>query len=242
MTGHILTFVGGIALVLLALSLKNWRSFYLPNWVLRALGEVPWAPGVAKHMRAIPNGALQPTHEVYFVPRQEIAECGLKCSKCGGDVAERGDFSQVVRSIIDGQENEVIRCKNMVDLGDGRPPVPCVAWLAASPNTEHGDQLIEGDPPEFYRFSRITTSQALREKYGVDISDDGEGGVAASAGERPEGAVPRKDDVLIVPLAEVLSKGLQAEQERLARGAQTIDAAVVPPNQDDTRIIPIIKE
>ncbi len=243
MIGYLLTFIGGIALVVLALSLKNWRRFYLPNWLLRALGETPWAPGLARHMRAVSNSSLQPTHEVYFVPRQEIAECGLKCTKCGGDVAERGDFSQVLRSMVDGQENEVIKCRNMVDFGDGRPPVQCLAWLAASPNTEHGDELIEGDPPEFYRFNRITTAQALREKYGVDVSADAEGGIMAGAGARPEGAVPKKDDVLIVPFAEVIAMGQQAERERLKlQMAAAPSHPAVPPNQEDTRILPTLKE
>jgi len=240
---HLLgAFVAGIGLMLLALSLKNYRRFYLPNWVLRALGETPWAPGLARYMRAVPNSGLQPTHEVYFVNRQEIAECGLKCTKCSHEVAERGDFSNVVRSILDGQENEVIKCNGLIDMNDGDKPKPCPAWLAASPNTEHGDDLIEGDPPEFYKFSRITTAQALREKYAIDISADMEGGIMADPHQRPEGATPKKDDVLIVPFAQVIAQGQQLEREKIEAAVATEIKPPIHPNQDDTRILPTIKD
>lgn len=224
----IIAFLAGIALIVLALSLKNYRQFYLPNWLLRAIGETPWSPGVARHMRAVPNGGLQPTHEVYFVPRQDIAECGLRCEKCGTDVAERGDFSRVTRSIVDGQENEVVKCQGLIELQDGQKPRPCPAWLAASPNTEHGDDLIEGDPPEFYKFSRISQAQALREKYGMEISAEDEG-LMADPKARPEGAIPGENivEAAVVPPSDTV------EQARKAREHLT---------GDETRILPTITD
>ena len=185
-------FFAGILLVVIALSMRNVRHMYLPNWLLRAVGETPWAAGRARHMRAVPNAGQEPTHEVYFVPRQEIAECGLSCPKCGTEVATRGDFSGVLRANIDGEVGEVLKCVGLIDLNDGQKPRPCPAWLAASPNTEHGDDLIEGNPPEFYVFSRITQAQALREKYGMEISED-DGALLASPRARPEGSVPGPD-------------------------------------------------
>jgi hypothetical protein len=185
--------VVGVGLTLVLLSLRNVRRLYCPNWLLRALGEVPWAPGLARHMRAVPSAmGTQASHEVYFVPRQEIAECGLACPKCSQEVAERGDFSRIMRAHVDGQVGEVIKCQGLFDLGDGTKPVPCPAWLAASPNTEHGDDLIEGDPPEFYLFSRITVAQALREQYGMEIASD-ISGLHAAPDARPEGSVPSHD-------------------------------------------------
>ena len=120
-------------------------------------------------MRVHGNGPGANTHEVYMVPRQEIAECGLKCPKCQTEAVPRADFSKIVRVFIDGQENEVVKCPGIWETAEGRQ-VSCPAWLAASPNTEHGDDLIEGDPLSFYQFTRITQQQALKEKYGkLDI-------------------------------------------------------------------------
>lgn len=184
--------MAGVGLTLVLLSMRNLRHMYCPNWLLRAMGEVPWAPGLARHMRAVPNQGMQPTHEVYFVPRQEIAECGVACPKCGSEVAERGDFSRIMRANVDGEVNEVVKCIGMIDLGDGTKPVPCSAWLVASPNTEHGDHLLDGNPAEFYTFNRITNAQVLRERYGIEISGDSSG-LQADADARPEGSTPSHD-------------------------------------------------
>lgn len=249
----LLTLLAGAALALLVLSLRNVRRFYCPNWLLRALGEVPWAPGLARHMRAVGNEHLQPTHEVYFVNRQEIAECGVACPKCTTEVAERGDFSRVMRAMVDGQENEVVKCQGVIDLGDGSKPRPCPAWLAASPNTEHGDHLTEGDPLEFYVFSRITAEQAMREKYGMDIKP-GIDGLAVDPQARPEGSVPH-DDVIIgafvppSPAAETLSPvGVAIPADTvtspppvLQSTATYIDRSKPNPADAETRQLPAIQ-
>jgi hypothetical protein len=244
--------VGGIGLVLVLLSLKNIRHFYCPNWILRALGETPWAAGLGRHMRAVPNAGLQPTHEVYFVARQDIAECGLACPKCTTEIAERGDFNRVVRSVVDGNVNEVIKCVGLIDMNDGTKPVPCPAWVAASPNTEHGDELIEGDPPEFYKFSRITAEQALRERYGMEITADGVG-VKADPKARPEGAAP-SNTIAFPSYTAAVAAAQHAEALRM--NLVIADAALAPepgedskpsrpavhPSADETRIIPFLPD
>jgi len=231
--------LGGVGLTVLLLSLKQVRM-HCPAWLQRALGETPWAPGIARHMRAVPNGGLQPTHEVFFVPRQDIAECGLLCPKCGTDAAERGDFSRVLRSYVDGQPNEVLKCTGLIDPGDGTKPVPCPAWLAASPNTEHGDDLIEGDPVEFYMFSRISTQQMLREKYGLEIGAD-DAGLLADPKARPEGAIPAAA-VLDFPSynAAVVNAALAAEAELVGQTSKPAHKAITPFTDDETRLLPVI--
>ena len=237
----LLTLLAGAALAIALLSLRNVRRFYCPNWLLRALGEVPWAPGLARHMRAVGNEHVQPTHEVYFVARQEIAECGLACTKCGTEVAERGDFSRVVRAVVDGQENEVVKCQGLIDLGDGSKPRPCPAWLAASPNTEHGDNLIDGDPPEFYVFNRITPEQALREKYGIDVKAGVEG-LAVDPAARPEGSTPNED----VIIGAFVPPGPGAETASPIGVTIPADAVIIPPlrphpSEAETRQLPAIQ-
>jgi hypothetical protein len=195
----VIAFVLGLSSLVAALFLARWwtRGTDKLAWLQRLAGEVPWAPLQHRYMRAHSGDQTkmgqQPTHELYMVPRQEIAECGLKCPKCLTEVAARGDFSAVVRAFVDGQENEVIKCRGSIPLPSGRD-ADCPAWLVASPNTEHGDEQIEGDPPEFYRFSRITLQQAMREQYGMDVTfdlpPDGSGGLSVKAESRPSGVVP----------------------------------------------------
>ncbi len=226
MTDIIIGFLLALAVMgslVLATNRGRWRT---PDWLVRLGGGIPWAPGLARVMSAVPSAkSSQHSHEVYFVPRQEIAECGLECPKCHHEVAERGDFSQVSRAIVDGHENEVIKCRGVIDFGDGRKPAPCPAWLAASPNTEHGDNLIEGDPPEFYVFSRITQEQALKEKYGLEIGQ-GLDGLVADPQQRPEGATFSD----AIPWSSVCVKEPQP-------------ATIVPPRgQDETRVLPILTD
>ncbi|NEN87980.1 MAG: hypothetical protein F6K48_03260 [Okeania sp. SIO3H1] len=108
---------------------------------------------------ADPLGNDHGEHDIIFVSRHDIAECGLKCENCKTISAERGDFSAVVET----QHGEAIHCN-------------CGKWLVASPDTDHGDHLIEGPiPPEFYKFKRISPKQALKEQYGEDaVTSDGQ--------------------------------------------------------------------
>ncbi len=232
----------GVGLTILLLSLRSVRM-RMPAWLQRALGETPWAPGLARHMRATGEKG-QPTHEVFYVPRQDIAECGVACPKCGNDVAERGDFSRIVRSMVDGQVNEVLKCTGLIDPGDGTKPVPCPAWLAASPNTEHGDDLIDGDPPEFYLFSRISTAQMLREKYGLEIGAD-DAGLIADPKARPEGSIPSATipDFPSYRAAVEAAQAAERADSAVASLAGVSDQQVVRPfAEDDTRILPIITD
>lgn len=231
--------------ILYLFSLRGrWRT---PDWLVRLSGGVPWAPGVARTMVAVPNEGRQPTHEVYFVARQDIAECGVVCPKCSHDVAERGDFTRVMRAVIDGQENEVLKCPGLIDMSDGQKPRPCPAWIAAAPNTEHGDDLIDGDPAEFYQFTRITQQQALAEKYGVEIKP-GIDGLVADPKQRPAAATFAS----AVPFTQAsFAEGVAHEAALRQRpaGFEIVEdeddeerrvAARRAPHDDDTRILPIL--
>ena len=160
--------VGGIALLWLA---SRIRGFRLPEWVVRLTGGVPWA----RIKRATYLGEAHGEHDIYPVSRHDLAECGLICPMCKAEVAKRADFSRVCRAMIGGIENEVIKCPGIRPSDDE----PCPLWLAASPDTEHGDHLNDdgtidstgaGDTPEFFRFVRISAEKALQEKYGLDIT------------------------------------------------------------------------
>jgi|GEM_PF-4386405 hypothetical protein len=237
----VLSFVGGIAAFLGALWAIRWwtRGTDQFAWLQRIAGEVPWAPPHDRHMRVHGEGAGGNSHEVYCVPRQEIAECGLKCPKCQAEVAPRADFSKIVRVFIDGQENEVIKCPGVVEMHDGRQ-AQCPAWLAASPNTEHGDDLIVGDPLSFYQFSRISQQQALREKYGMDVAfelpPDGAGGLVVKAASRPAGVVPVDSAVekmlggVQIPFEQVLAQEHARQRAEAAAGGvrATDETALLP--------------
>jgi hypothetical protein len=120
---------------------------------------------------------------VYFVSRHDIAECGLWCPRCKTMVCKRGDYSLVRRTYINGTENEVVKCTGVMLFGSQE--LACPLWLAASPDTEHGDHLKEDgtvdivgdrDPPEFYQFRRVTKAQALQEELGMDVAPGAENG------------------------------------------------------------------
>ncbi len=168
-----LGFVGGVLLRLLALKMIN-RFHWLKqsNWVARANGEVPWAP--IRYFNAV--GEEHGHQDIIFVSRHDLAECGLVCPRCKAQVADRADFLNVRRTIINGTENEVIKCPGTIIIDQLEHP--CGLWLAASPDTEHGDHLNDdgtvntdgsNDTPEFFRFKRISVEQAMREKYGLDM-------------------------------------------------------------------------
>jgi hypothetical protein len=242
----ILSFVGGIAAFLGVLWGARWwtRGTDKMAWLQRLAGEVPWAPLQDRHMRVHGNGPGANTHEVYMVPRQEIAECGLKCPKCQTEAVPRADFSKIVRVFIDGQENEVVKCPGIWETAEGRQ-VSCPAWLAASPNTEHGDDLIEGDPLSFYQFTRITQQQALKEKYGMDVDfevpPNGTGGLVVKAASRPSGVVPPDpaiEQMLAgkqIPFEQVLAQEQARQRSELAaQAAGTVHA------DEDTVLLPAL--
>jgi hypothetical protein len=103
-----------------------------------------------------PLGTTPGNHDLLYSSRHDIAECGLVCKNCRTLTAERGDFSKVVYT----QHGEAVKCEN------------CGLWLVASPDTEHGDDLIPYERINFHRFVRISKKKATREQYGDDISTE----------------------------------------------------------------------
>lgn len=93
-------------------------------------------------------------HCISFVSRHDIAECGLKCRKCREVAAGRGDYRGVRRTNL----GEAVKCHG------------CGETLIASPDTEHGDDLLPYDKTRFHRFVRVSELQALREQYGDDMT------------------------------------------------------------------------
>jgi hypothetical protein len=237
----VLAFVAGLVAFVGVLFLARWwtRGTDKLAWLQRLAGEVPWAAEHDRHMRVNGEGTGQNSHEVCYVNRQDIAESGLKCPRCQTEVARRADFTNVVRVFINGQENEVIKCRGSIPLPAGRD-ADCPVWLVASPNTEHGDELLVGDvdekgvytsnpnkpdPPEFYRFTRITMQQAMREQYGMDVDWDvptsGAGGLSVKNAKRPIGVVEVDPTI-----AQMLTSAPGTVQEPPA--SATADTALLP--------------
>ena len=147
------------------------RWFYS---VLRALQRWHYAnrpPPKVTVPGADPLSEAAGEHNTHFVSRHDIAECGLTCPACKNTAAQRGDFSGVC---LDQRDNEVIQCGS------------CGAWLVASPDTEHGDHLLEYDHKLFHRFVRKPIAEVWRDKYGEDIQQSDQ--AAASANRMRLGA------------------------------------------------------
>lgn len=109
-------------------------------------------------------------HHVEFVSRHAIAEKGLYCPVCGTEVAPMADYTMVRHSRL----GDVIKCNGKRILQDEERP--CGMFLAASPDTEHGDHILYDRVPKderfdlFYRFVRISEGDAARVRYGQDIT------------------------------------------------------------------------
>lgn len=95
-------------------------------------------------------------HNIQFTSRHDIAECGLKCPRCEELVARRGDFKRVRRTRL----GEAVECPQ------------CGQILIASPDTEHGDDLLDYDAEVFHKFVRIAPDEALRQEVGDDVGGD----------------------------------------------------------------------
>lgn len=110
----------------------------------------PWVdiPGVD------PLGDEPGEHNTHLVSRHHIAESGLTCPACSGVAAYRAEFKKVCMSSM----GEVVHCS-------------CGAWLVASPDTEHGDDL-KPYGKYMHTFVRISQEQAVREQYGEDIIEN----------------------------------------------------------------------
>jgi hypothetical protein len=223
---------------ILGLVLLNLR-YGLIKKIFKSTSAVPWASTRAFKTLGMDHGHTT----LMFVSRHDIAECGLTCPRCRTVVAERGDFSGVRRALVNGIENEVLKCPGRVVVDD--MDQPCPEWLAASPDTEHGDHLgpdgnVSVDPihdqPEFYRFKRISPEQALREKYGVDIVPTEDQIGVQIADDTVVPAEPVKTNRHDVLAGEELQKAIQAE---LAKQDHEKVLAAEPPAPIDPDATPI---
>lgn len=133
-------------------------------------------------------------HNSHFVSRHAIAESGLTCPSCKEVAAQRADFSGVR---VDQRWNEVLQCG------------ACGAWLIASPDTEHGDHLLEYDQKIFHRFVRKTKAESLKEQYSEEVRETdqaalsvnrvrlGSEAAARVAKEEARQADPKRRDTII---------------------------------------------
>lgn len=172
-----------IAVAFLAGSVLPWLIFRClrrrcphsrAEWLSRLLGEVPWA---GRSFATLGEG--HGYSDVIFVSRHDIAEGGLTCPACRSSVAAHGDFTNVRRALVNGRENEVIRCTGkMADPVRGERD--CGMWLVASPTTEHGDHLDKttGEvithgafPAEMFRFKRVSAREVLAQQWGMDVRE-----------------------------------------------------------------------
>jgi hypothetical protein len=84
----------------------------------------------------------------------------------------------------------------------------CGMILAASPDTEHGDNLLWDITPAadreslFFRFRRISEDKALKEKYGFDVSITKAGQMKADA-LKSKGAPEEIRDTIAYELGDV---------------------------------------
>lgn len=113
------------------------------------------------------DSPLESNHE--WVSRHHIAEQDLVCPRCHGVAAARGDYRQVQKwRFPNGTINEAVRC-GCTKKANGIE-TRCGTLLFASPDTEHGDHLVEGPTPAcFYLFRRIDPLTAAREAAGEDV-------------------------------------------------------------------------
>lgn len=109
-------------------------------------------------------------HRIEFVSRHSIAETGLTCPVCGTEAAPLGSYAMVQRSRL----GELIVCGGRRQIQDTE--IPCGMYLCASPDTEHGDEILYDKVPLFERhdlfnsFVRISKGDAARLKYGEDVN------------------------------------------------------------------------
>lgn len=160
-----------VVITALALAVGSPARQRLQDAMTRLLGGVPWIHAYR-------------ASDLFFVSRHALAEGGLECPFCRTTYPS-GDFSRVYQLRIDGRPNEVVKCIGRRIVEDGRE-VDCGSLLAASPDTEHGDHLNDDgtvdhlgvhDPDEFYVFRRAPADQYLREKWGMETRDGGDGKV-----------------------------------------------------------------
>ncbi len=109
------------------------------------------------------GSAVHGEHNISFVSRHHIAECGLLCPQCRKLAARRGDYRGVRRTRL----GEAVVCAE------------CGETLVASPDTEHGDHLLEYDKKVMERFVRVSPDKALREEWGEDMKLASDGSVSA---------------------------------------------------------------
>ena len=242
--GALLVFAGGCAALVAGRLIDRWKRWR------QECGKVPWAP--IRAFNAWGATATNVKHALVCVSRHDIAESGLICPVCRTQAAERGDFSRVRRTKINGDENEVIECFGEREVEDGRE-VPCGTYLAASPDTEHGDHLddhgnivaqVKQEPPEHFRFVRIPRDRVLREQYGEDvvaaIDADGDETLTVNEDKRPTERVARtnKHDVLVGDeLLSAIRRDLDARTPPHPHPALPADTVPLEPKPKDPRLV-----
>lgn len=175
----------------------KWKLGLRPPWVTLPPLD-PW------------NATGHGEHKIEAVSRHAIAETGLICPRCLTEICSRGDYTLVREGRIGAINNEVVLCQGQRMLNGNK--IVCGAILAASGDTEHGDNILWDAVPEkerfmFYRFRRISEEQALKEKYGFDVSTTEAGQLSA----KDKGAVVAEERELVVYTkgdVYVLSNGL----------------------------------
>jgi len=115
-------------------------------------------------------------HDISFVSRHDIAETGLFCPVCRKQVTNRAEYGKVrTYRFPSGDTNEGIRCENTRVLNGNE--VQCGTILLASPDTEHGDNLLMDQGKLSHNdslcFVRKDRTEALRDQWGEDIEYDG---------------------------------------------------------------------
>ena len=149
----------------------KWKLGLRPPWVVLPALD-PWS--------AVAHGE----HKIEAISRHAIAEAGLICPRCLTEICPRGDYTMVREGRLGAINNEVILCRGQRALNGDK--IVCGAILAASPDTEHGDNLLWDKMPEkerfiFFRFRRVSEDQAFKEKYGFDVSTTKAGEMKAKA-------------------------------------------------------------
>lgn len=158
----------------------RWKLGLRPPWV-NLPKQDPW------------NDTAHGEHRMEAVSRHAIAETGLICPRCLNQVCQQGDYTAVREGMVGACRNEVVLCPNERSVNGEKKT--CGMILVASPDTEHGDNALWDKVPKhergklFFRFRRVSEEQAVKDKYGFDVSryEDGRLKVdPAAAKTKPE--------------------------------------------------------
>lgn len=172
----------------------RWKLGLRPPWVnLPPLD--PWS--------ATEHGE----HKMDAVSRHAIAETGLICPRCLNEICTQGDYTKVREGKIGKYRNEVVICDGTRHVNDQK--MQCGGILIASPDTEHGDDILWDKVQEkdrealFFRFRRIREEQMIKDKYGLDVTK--KEGYLTTNKENAKEAVKEDKPRLVFEVEEVYS-------------------------------------